>query len=192
MSHTPDSGSPTSAPGGRFADPDLTERLLARVRDAIGVAGLWDELDTGWPLLDAELLPWSGKAGQLPVAAGIDWWTDLTAAGGEGMVVKPFDGLVHGAHGLVQPGIKCGGPEYLSIIYGPTTPSRTTSPGCGRATSVASDPRPCASTSSARKRWTGWPPTNRYGGCTSACSPCWRWNPNQSTRAPRGTDPSTE
>jgi protein phosphatase len=51
------------------------------------------------------------------VAAGVDWWTDLTAAGGEGMVVKPFD--VSEARGLVQPGVKCRGREYLRIIYGP-------------------------------------------------------------------------
>jgi polynucleotide kinase-phosphatase len=43
------------------------------------------------------------------------WWLDLTAAGGEGMVVKP----AHLTHGRVQPGIKVRGPEYLRIIYGP-------------------------------------------------------------------------
>ena len=48
-----------------------------------------------------------------------DWWTALTAAGGEGMVVKPLDFVVRGSRGLVQPGIKCRGPEYLRIIYGP-------------------------------------------------------------------------
>ncbi len=37
------------------------------------------------------------------------------------MVVKPHDGLAarHGK-GLVQPGIKCRGREYLRIIYGPS------------------------------------------------------------------------
>ncbi|WP_158888636.1 polynucleotide kinase-phosphatase [Amycolatopsis anabasis] len=39
--------------------------LLARVRAAVTAAGLWDELDTGWLLLDAELMPWSLKAGAL-------------------------------------------------------------------------------------------------------------------------------
>ncbi|HEY7199878.1 MAG TPA: polynucleotide kinase-phosphatase [Candidatus Dormibacteraeota bacterium] len=48
-----------------------------------------------------------------------DWWSALTAAGGEGMVVKPLDFVVRGRRGLVQPGIKCRGPEYLRIIYGP-------------------------------------------------------------------------
>ena len=45
-----------------FAEAELTERLLARVRAAVEAAGLWAELDTGWLLLDAELLPWSAKA----------------------------------------------------------------------------------------------------------------------------------
>ncbi|MGV9817648.1 polynucleotide kinase-phosphatase [Nocardia xishanensis] len=90
-------------------------------------------------------------------AAATTWWTELTAAGGEGMVVKPLDSLVRsraadhpgaGVNGserpdadgtavvsdapgpdsaaardesarLVQPGVKCRGPEYLRIIYGP-------------------------------------------------------------------------
>ncbi|GCD42304.1 polynucleotide kinase-phosphatase [Streptomyces paromomycinus] len=54
------------------------------------------------------------------VAAGVRWWLDLTAAGGEGMVVKPLGALVRKGDGrLVQPGVKCRGREYLRIIYGP-------------------------------------------------------------------------
>jgi polynucleotide kinase-phosphatase len=218
-----------------FAD-DLGERLLERVRAAVTTAGLWEELETGWLLLDAELLPWSAKAGGLireqyasvgaaantalpkavdvltearsrgvdvgdllvrtaaraangaayreayrrycwetegldgirlapfqllasegrtfedrehpwhlgiaarlrdadpdlftvtrslvvdttdGVAAGTAWWEELTAAGGEGMVVKPLANLVRGPRGLVQPGVKVRGREYLRIIYGP-------------------------------------------------------------------------
>ncbi|MFZ6182853.1 polynucleotide kinase-phosphatase [Nannocystis pusilla] len=52
-------------------------------------------------------------------AAVIEWWEQLTAAGGEGMVVKPFDFVAKGPKGLMQPAIKCRGPEYLRIIYGP-------------------------------------------------------------------------
>jgi protein phosphatase len=52
-------------------------------------------------------------------SAAVDWWQDLTAAGGEGMVVKPAEVVHHGPKGLAQPGIKCRGPEYLRIIYGP-------------------------------------------------------------------------
>lgn len=47
--------------------------------------------------------------------AATRWWTDLTASGGEGMVVKP----AHVVGRRVQPGLKVRGPEYLRIIYGP-------------------------------------------------------------------------
>jgi protein phosphatase len=50
--------------------------------------------------------------------AGVRWWEELTSAGGEGMVVKPLAGIVRGRRGLVQPGVKVRGPEYLRIIYG--------------------------------------------------------------------------
>ncbi|PZF62290.1 polynucleotide kinase-phosphatase [Curtobacterium sp. MCBD17_034] len=53
------------------------------------------------------------------VEAGTAWWTELTDAGGEGMVVKPFVNLHRGAKGLTQPGIKVRGREYLRIVYGP-------------------------------------------------------------------------
>ena len=49
----------------------------------------------------------------------VRWWEDLTARGGEGMVVKPLDFVVRGSRGLVQPAVKCRGTEYLRIIYGP-------------------------------------------------------------------------
>ncbi|GLW07727.1 polynucleotide kinase-phosphatase [Microtetraspora sp. NBRC 13810] len=48
-------------------------------------------------------------------AAAVEWWTALTEAGGEGMVVKP---AAYGT-GRVQPGIKVRGREYLRIVYGP-------------------------------------------------------------------------
>jgi protein phosphatase len=231
-------GTVVTRTGRPFFGPDLTEALLARVRAAVDAAGLWDELATDWLLLDAELLPWSAKAGGLirdqyaavgaaaaaglaaadtalsaaaargldvgelaagvrrrvadtaafrdayrrycwptdglagvqlapfqvlaaegasfhlrphdwhlaladrlhaadpelvrrtgttvvdtadegAVAAATAWWEDLTAAGGEGMVVKPMAGLVRGTGGLVQPGVKVRGREYLRLIYGP-------------------------------------------------------------------------
>jgi protein phosphatase len=218
--------------------PADTEAALSRVRSAVESAGLWDELCTGWLVLDCELLPWSAKAMELirrqyasvgaaargglsatvaaldvaagrgldvtqllerqrqriehvdhyvdayrryvwPVndladlrlapfhilaaeagvfidrdhtwhlehcdrlvaadpdwfqptsrravdvtdaedqAAGTAWWEELTATGGEGMVVKPMSFIAQGRKGLVQPGIKCRGREYLCIIYGP-------------------------------------------------------------------------
>jgi protein phosphatase len=224
--------------GRSFFAPGLTDQLLARLCAAAEAAGLFDEFETGWLLLDAELMPWSVKAEDLlrtqyaavgaaarialpaalraleqAAAAGLDvaallertrardvnaaafraayrrycwpahgldgvriapfqllatdgstysdrphswhlaiadrlvdadprlvaptrrifadttdpastaaatsWWEKMTAAGGEGMVVKPAANLVRGRRGLVQPGLKVRGPEYLRIIYGP-------------------------------------------------------------------------
>ncbi|MBC6451104.1 polynucleotide kinase-phosphatase [Actinokineospora xionganensis] len=49
------------------------------------------------------------------VGAGVRWWTELTEAGGEGMVVKPAANHLP----KTQPGVKVRGREYLRIIYGP-------------------------------------------------------------------------
>ncbi|MET8437209.1 polynucleotide kinase-phosphatase [Streptomyces sp900116325] len=46
-------------------DLALTEVILGRLRTAVTAARLWDEWDTDWVLLDAELMPWSLKAGGL-------------------------------------------------------------------------------------------------------------------------------
>jgi protein phosphatase len=79
---------------------------------------------------------------ELSEAAAVAWWEELTERGGEGMVVKPA-GVVHrGAKGLTQPGIKCRGPEYLRIIYGPEYTAeanldRLRSRGLGRKRSLA-------------------------------------------------------
>jgi protein phosphatase len=51
--------------------------------------------------------------------SGVAWWEELTARGGEGMVVKPFDFVARDRRGLVQPALKTRGREYLRIIYGP-------------------------------------------------------------------------
>jgi protein phosphatase len=53
------------------------------------------------------------------VSEGVRWWEELTAGGGEGMVVKPLDFIARGERGIVQPAVKCRGREYLRIIYGP-------------------------------------------------------------------------
>ena len=47
------------------------------------------------------------------------WWEQLTGAGGEGMVVKPWDFAARHRGRLLQPALKCRGREYLRIIYGP-------------------------------------------------------------------------
>jgi len=224
--------------GRSFLGPGLSAALLARLATAAETAGLFGELDGDWLLLDAELLPWSAKAGDLvrsqyaavgaaaraalpaavaALAAAADrglavgdvldrqrrrvadaeafthvyrrycwptdglsglslapfqllatagrtysdrphawhlsladrlaradpglvrgtrslavdltdpdgeaaatrWWEELTAGGGEGMVVKPAANLARGRHGYVQPGLKVRGREYLRLVYGP-------------------------------------------------------------------------
>jgi protein phosphatase len=52
-------------------------------------------------------------------AAVTAWWKQITGAGGEGMVAKPAAPVTRGRRGVAQPGLKCRGPEYLRIIYGP-------------------------------------------------------------------------
>jgi protein phosphatase len=221
-----------------FNSFETTEQVLARLRSALDRLSLWDQFQTDWFLLDAEIMPWSAKASSLienqyaPVAvssraglqaarealarasargiptealgakfadraaraaaygtawepyvwpvSGIDdlriapfhllasegkvwfdrdhlwhmdiadklagcgekfiaatrwrqveltdeescaaavlWWEELTASGGEGMVVKPKSFIPKGEKGLIQPALKVRGKEYLRIIYGP-------------------------------------------------------------------------
>jgi protein phosphatase len=76
------------------------------------------------------------------IDAATDWWIGLTQAGGEGIVVKPKDFMTRGRKGLVQPAIKCRGPEYLRIIYGPEYDAagnleRLRSRGLGKKRSLA-------------------------------------------------------
>jgi protein phosphatase len=73
---------------------------------------------------------------------GIKWWEELTATGGEGMVVKPLEFVTKGRKGMVQPAVKVRGREYLRIIYGPeyTLPEnlqRLKSRGLGAKRSLA-------------------------------------------------------
>jgi polynucleotide kinase-phosphatase len=92
----------------------------------------YEKTDHGWHLGIADRLV--GAAPELFHATGrlrvdlsdptaveraVRWWLDLTERGGEGMVVKPFANLTRTSKGLVQPGIKVRGREYLRIIYGP-------------------------------------------------------------------------
>lgn len=220
-----------------FADRALQDTLLEGLQNTLSDADFWDDFDTGWVVLDAELMPWSQKAQALleqqyaPTAAaahralalslvalgaahrrGVDinglleqfvmkreetqhyaeayrrycwpvdnvtdlklapfqvlgtegavhaekphvwhlqalqrylsvapsvvpkafrevnlgdlsstdaavaWWEELTTAGGEGMVVKPASPVVSGKRGVVQPGVKVRGRDYLRLIYGP-------------------------------------------------------------------------
>ena len=48
-----------------FGDAAVEAAALHRIDDAMGAAGLWDELASDWVLWDCEILPWSMKAGLL-------------------------------------------------------------------------------------------------------------------------------
>jgi protein phosphatase len=52
-------------------------------------------------------------------ARAIEWWTELTATGSEGMVVKPMAFVARHKDRLIQPAVKVRGRDYLRIIYGP-------------------------------------------------------------------------
>jgi len=52
--------------GRRFFDDAETEKaLLTRLQKALYASRFWDEFDTGWVCVDAELMPWSAKAREL-------------------------------------------------------------------------------------------------------------------------------
>ena len=48
-----------------FAEAEREAAFLAKVRAAISMTGLWEELASDWLVLDCELLPWSAKAEDL-------------------------------------------------------------------------------------------------------------------------------
>lgn len=93
---------------------------------------VWFDADHAWHMGLADRLAAAGDGFVAPTrwrrvdladdaacAAAISWWEDLTASGGEGMVVKPLAFVPRGDKGLHQPALKVRGREYLRIIYGP-------------------------------------------------------------------------
>ncbi|MDE6035408.1 MAG: polynucleotide kinase-phosphatase [Ruminococcus sp.] len=55
---------------------------------------------------------------EISIETAVKWWSELTASGGEGMVVKPEYYTAINGNKLLQPAVKCRGREYLRIIYG--------------------------------------------------------------------------
>ncbi|MEM9819729.1 MAG: polynucleotide kinase-phosphatase [Bacteroidota bacterium] len=45
-----------------FVDPQLEQQFIERVRQALSQARFWEQHQTDWVCLDAELMPWSAKA----------------------------------------------------------------------------------------------------------------------------------
>jgi protein phosphatase len=98
------------AGGGRlYADRDHAWHLDTIERIAAGARGFVHPTRS----LRVDVTDPSSEEG------GTGWWEGLTEAGGEGMVVKPLGAIVRGRRGLVQPGVKVRGPEYLRLVYGP-------------------------------------------------------------------------
>jgi protein phosphatase len=73
---------------------------------------------TGDPLLYPTAYQIVDVTEETSIAEGVHWWEELTARGGEGMVVKPLSFIASGQRGILQPAIKVRGREYLRIIYG--------------------------------------------------------------------------
>lgn len=76
-------------------------------------------VETGSPSLAPTAMRLVSLSDDAALAEAVDWWEQLVAGGGEGIVVKPRTFVPRGAKGLVQPALKVRGPEYLRIIYGP-------------------------------------------------------------------------
>lgn len=133
----------------------VSDMKLAPFHVLAAESGVFVDRDHGWHLDRCDELvaadpDWFQRTGRRVVDVtdeasqhdAAEWWAGMTATGGEGMVVKPTSFLARGRKGLVQPGIKCRGREYLRIIYGPeyADPSqieRLRSRGLGRKRSLA-------------------------------------------------------
>jgi len=93
-----------------------TEGAVYHDRPHLWHLALADRLAAGDPLISSTRRICADTSDPAPATR---WWEELTAAGGEGMVVKPAANLTRGPKGLAQPGLKVRGREYLRIIYGP-------------------------------------------------------------------------
>ena len=119
-----------AAPAEGLADVRLAPFHLLATEDAVYV-----DRDHGWHMAtlaelcaadDALLTPTRFKVVELEddasMAEATAWWETITAAGSEGMVVKPWHFAPpdeEDAKRRLQPALKCRGREYLRIIYGP-------------------------------------------------------------------------
>ena len=155
-----------AAEGRALAAPSRTPGTSQRAGRLEGglITPTGDRLSSTWP---------TEQRAEAAATGGLE----LTAAGGEGMVVKP------GAprpRARVQPGIKVRGREYLRIIYGPdyTDAARRAARALPRPQAVAGAARARPRPGGARP---GSPTASRCGGSTSWSSRSWRSSPSRST-----------
>jgi protein phosphatase len=145
----------TAYSGYNWPVSDVSDLRVAPFHVLAAESGVFVGRDHGWHLELCDTLveadpAWLRRTDRVvvdvtdpaSVEAAVAWWEKMTAGGGEGMVVKPWDFVVRGRRGLVQPGIKVRGREYLRIIYGPEydAPSqlpRLRSRGLGRKRALA-------------------------------------------------------
>ena len=87
-----------------FEDRGLEAEFLEHVRRGISDAGLWDELETDWMILDSELMPWSLKAQELLreqyAAVGVASRTSLAAS--ESLLRQTVDRGIDAADALAR------------------------------------------------------------------------------------------
>ena len=110
---------------------DVSDLRLAPFHLLASEGAVHADKDHGWHMAtladlcagDEVLSPTAHRVVELDDEAScsdaIAWWTSLTDAGGEGMVVKPWEFAPRKGNALLQPAVKCRGREYLRIIYGP-------------------------------------------------------------------------
>ena len=107
-----------------YADRDHGWHLALADRLVRGRPGAASRRPGGWS---------STLADAAAVAAATAWWLELTGAGGEGMVVKPYAGPAPGRRRRrwSSRASSAGAGSTCGSSTAPTTPSRRTSTGCG-------------------------------------------------------------
>jgi PNKP adenylyltransferase domain, ligase domain len=101
------------------------------------------------------------------------------------MVVKPLNFIAEGRRGITQPAIKCRGPEYLRIIYGPeyllpANLERLRSRNVG-----ANALSPAGSSRWGSRRWSALCARNPCGVPMNASLAFWRWRASRSIQGCR-------